>query len=237
MQPLPTISPGVLTVRAFTGFEPFVFYREGELVGFDIDLVRDFAESVGLGLVVLPEATFDGVWLAPGRGEADVAAAGIARFVERLDSRVAWSEPYYSVLRSLLVHTDRATELTGMDAFAGRAIAFVAGSTADLDTRARAPATARLVPVDSQATGMRLLRSGKVDALAMGAPTNRRNQDAHPRFEIIDRHAFSQDEGLRFALSACNPALVAAMNAFIAASRAGGALAEHVARWQLDRAM
>ena len=44
-----------------------------------------------------------------------------------------------------------------IDDFGGSSIAFVAGSTADLDSRARAPASAKLVPVENQKQGMAML--------------------------------------------------------------------------------
>ena len=226
-----TLIPGALTVRVFTGFEPFVFPVDGELVGFDVDVLRGFAARCALDLRFSPTDRFDGIWFAPADGIADIAAAGIARFVERLRPDVAWSEPYFEVSRSILVHEADAGRLRRIDDFEERAIGFVAGSTADLDTRARAPSTARLVPIENQAQGMRLLHERALDGLAMGAPSNRHNLVSHPGLVLVDEHEFSQSEGLRFPMSAANRALLDAVNEFIAEANARGEIGAYHDRW------
>ena len=49
-----TLKPGVLTVSVFTGFEPFAFYQNQQLVGFDIDILQSFAKRHGLAINFLP---------------------------------------------------------------------------------------------------------------------------------------------------------------------------------------
>ena len=88
---LGTVRPGVLTVAAYTGFEPFIFYEDGELVGCDLDVLRAFAETQGLLLEVVPHRHFDNLWLTPLEGQVDLAAAGIARFVAREHPDIAWT--------------------------------------------------------------------------------------------------------------------------------------------------
>ena len=218
-------------MRVFTGFEPFAFYEGDELVGFDIDILRSFADHAGLQLALNATETFDGLWFCPADGECDLATAGIARFTERLRADVEWSEPYFEVLRSILIHRERAQELRDITDFDGHSIAFVRGSSADLDTRARAPAGTRLMPVENQVQGMTLLESGKIDGLAMGAPSNAYNRQMHPEFLLIDVHEFSQSEGLRFPMAASNPALLNAMNDFISKATASGQIATFLERW------
>ena len=218
-------------MSVFTGFEPFAFYRDGELVGFDIDILRSFAAGASLEASFVTYRQFDKLWLCPGRGDSDIAAAGIARFNERLCETVAWSDPYYEVNRSILVHRADAAQLRGIDDFDARTIAFVAGSTAELDTRARAPGNARLVPISDQPEGMSLLRSGEIDGLAMGTPSNSFNQLQHPDFRLVDVHGFVQSERLRFPVSAMNQSLLAALNLFIAQGMINGDIAAYLKRW------
>lgn len=226
-----TLRPNVLTVSVFTGFEPFAFYLGGELVGFDIEILGSFALDQGLETSFIAHRQFNNIWLRPGRNESDLAAAGIAMFEERLSETVAWSDPYYEVQRSILVHEKDVARLRTIEDFEGRSIAFVAGSTADLDTRARAPGDSRLVPIDNQPQGMRLLRSRQVDGLAMGAPSNTYNRLIHPGFALIDVHEFTQPEGLRFAVSAANTSFLDALNAFIGRATEDGRIAAQLARW------
>ena len=75
-----TIAAGVMKVSAFTGFEPFIFFQEDKLVGFDVDILQSFANPVGLSLELVLCLEFDGIWFKPAKGESDFGAAGIARF-------------------------------------------------------------------------------------------------------------------------------------------------------------
>ena len=100
---LATVEPGVLTVCTYTGFAPVSSKNEsGEIVGTDITFVRHFAEENGLA-VKFKEADFAGIWERPGRGECDLAAAGIAPLDSRKSPGVVWSAPYFNVQRTLLI--------------------------------------------------------------------------------------------------------------------------------------
>ncbi len=231
-----TVAPGTLTVRVFTGFSPFAFHRDEAIVGFDIDIVRSFAQAFELRLVLSPTDCFENIWLTPADGSADMAAAGIARFVERQHDDIAWSHPYYSVQRSILVDQRQAHLLRSIADFEDRAIAFVRGSTADLDTRARAPDSTRLITIEDQAAGMALLLTGMIDGLAMGAPSNGFNRQHDPRYTLIDIHEFAQPERLRFPVAASNPSLLQALNAFIATASASGEIARYIDRWDMHNA-
>ena len=232
-----TLTVDVLSVRVLTGFPPFAFYRDGEIVGFDIDILRSFAQSAGLELSLSPTEQFEGIWFSPADGHVDLAAAGIARFEERLRDDLMWSTPYYDVRRSVLIHQDQSAELRTIGDFRERSIAFVRGSTADLDTRARAPAQARLVPIQSQADGMAQLMAGEIDGLAMGAPSNGFHRQFNPQFTLIDVHEFSQPEGLRFPAAASSPLLLDSLNRFIREARAGNEIATYIEKWEMQNAI
>jgi ABC-type amino acid transport substrate-binding protein len=232
-----TITLGVLTARVFTGFEPFAFYQGDELVGFDVDTIRAFATQAKLELTLDPTDTFDGIWYRPAAGECDLALAGIACFVERMRADVSWSDPYFQVLRSILIHREHEQELRHINDFQGRSIAFVRGSCADLDTRQRARADTRLVPVENQRTGMSLLDAKAVDGLAMGAPSNAYDRQFNPDYILVDVHEFTQAEGFRFPVAASNPLLLKAVNAFINTARENGQIDTMMHRWIDDRSV
>jgi ABC-type amino acid transport substrate-binding protein len=229
-----TARTGALSVRVFTGFEPFVFRRDGDLVGCDVDILQGFCDLHSLSLTLSPVPQFEDIWLSPLLADVDLAAAGIARFDVREHPGIAWSAAYFEVERSILVRIGGGTPLKSMADFDGRTIAFVAGSSADLDTRARAPAGARLRPIANQSEGMMLLRSGTIDGLAMGTPSNSFNAHGEADFELIDVHKFSQDEGLRFPLAQGNAGLLTHLNAYIERGRTSGEFDSCFERWTRD---
>ena len=89
-----TIVPNVLTICTYTEFAPFAYEEHGKVVGSDIFLLERFAREMGLGVTIIKKE-FAGLWLTPGNGECDVAAAGIAALEDRdLSDGGVWSQPY-----------------------------------------------------------------------------------------------------------------------------------------------
>lgn len=196
-----TIVPGTLTVCASTAFRP-VLYREGDqLVGSDVRFLRAFAGSQNLELA-FREFPFVDIWLRPGRGDCDLAAAGITDFPSRHSAGVAWSRPYYTVLRTLLIRRDQAATLRTIADFRGRTIGFVTASSADRDVRARAPADAVLRGYADAEVGMADLMAGRIDAFAEGSVTSDDVVARHPQFAVIDAHSLVPAEGLSYPVRA-----------------------------------
>ncbi|NLD87799.1 MAG: transporter substrate-binding domain-containing protein [Clostridiales bacterium] len=82
-------------------FEPFE-YREGsEIVGFDVEMSRRFAENYGCDLKIVDMA-FDSLITALASGKIDFIAAGMSVTEERLQS-VDFSEPYFSASQVIIV--------------------------------------------------------------------------------------------------------------------------------------
>ena len=84
---------GTLTMATEGAYAPMNYYRDGEMVGIEIDLAARFCEARGYGLTVAG-MNFDGVLPAVQSGKADFAAAGITITEERKES-VYFSDPYY----------------------------------------------------------------------------------------------------------------------------------------------
>jgi len=215
---MPTIRPGVLTVATYAAFAPVCSSDEQGVQGRDVDFLRAFAQTQGLALdfrVFL----FDRIWERPGHNEVDLAAAGIAPLPERQTPGVLWSEPYFTVERSLLIRaTDQAKFKTIAD-FAGYTIAATQGSTADIDTLERKPAAAKLVYYDMQERAVVELLSGKIDAFGTGDVCSRYLIDQYPgQLALADVHPMAEPENFAFAVRAAS-GLLDALNAFIRENR------------------
>ena len=65
-----TIHEGCLTVGINPDYKPYSYYENGELVGFDLDLIDEFGRSVGLELTFIT-MDFEELLLALERGEVD----------------------------------------------------------------------------------------------------------------------------------------------------------------------
>ena len=205
-----TIEPQALTVCAYTEFAPFAYERDGAIVGTDLDLLRRFAAQKGLRVSVC-RRPFRDLWHRPGLGECDVAAAGLAALPGRdLTTHGAWSAPYMTVRRSLLIRrADAATLRTPAD-FRGRKIVVTPHSTAEVDASQRfLPWGANIVTtVPSQRAVVEALVRGDVDAFAEGEPSNRYLAERYggsrssPSLLLADIHAMAKVEKLLTRLDA-----------------------------------
>ena len=126
-----TLSSGVMAQRYVVGtnasFPPFEYVEDGEIVGFDIDLVKEIAELQGFE-VEFRDISFDSLIPGLASGSLDIVAAGMTITEERKEV-VAFSDPYYSANQSVLVHQDSEEDLTVL--FGDNDIGVQTGTTGD----------------------------------------------------------------------------------------------------------
>ena len=84
---------GTLRMAADTALVPFVYIKDGEPVGIDVDTVVRFCKEYGYGLEIV-SMDFAGIIPAVVSGKVDFAGGGIAYTKERAES-VLYSEPTY----------------------------------------------------------------------------------------------------------------------------------------------
>lgn len=83
----------VLKVGTTSGYAPFEYYENDELVGFDIDLVNEIAKILDIK-IEYKVMDFDGLINALKAKKIDVIAAGMNKTEQRAKS-VEFSNPYY----------------------------------------------------------------------------------------------------------------------------------------------
>ena len=112
---------GVLRVLTRNSAATYFIWR-GRLMGFEYDLARRFAESLGVRLeMVVPPTRSDLLpWLKDGYG--DLVAAGLTATREREAGGVAFTRPYHYVVETV-VGAASEPELEGPEGLAGRTVA------------------------------------------------------------------------------------------------------------------
>lgn len=92
---------GVLRVLTRNSAATYFIWR-GQLMGFEYDLARRFAERLGVRLeVIVPPSRADLIpWLQQGRG--DVVAAGLTTTEERSSGSISFAEPYNFVVEQIV---------------------------------------------------------------------------------------------------------------------------------------
>ena len=89
---------GTLRMATAAGYAPFEYVRDGEIVGYDIELAAMFCEACGYGLEIV-DMTFDGILPAVQTHKCDFASSGITITPERMES-VLFSDPTFPAERS-----------------------------------------------------------------------------------------------------------------------------------------
>lgn len=86
----------VYKVGLSPGYPPFEFIKNGEIMGFDVDLVKEIAKDLDIKVEFVP-MEFDGLIAAIKAGKIDIIASGMNKTPER-EKNVEFSIPYYQSL-------------------------------------------------------------------------------------------------------------------------------------------
>ena len=92
-----TINPGTAS-----GFPPFEFTQDGELVGFDVDLAEAVIEEAGYEVGEWTDIEFDSLIPSLTDGDIDLIAAAMTINDDR-DETIDFSDPYWESTQAVLV--------------------------------------------------------------------------------------------------------------------------------------
>jgi polar amino acid transport system substrate-binding protein len=206
------VSAGKLTVCSDAPYPPFEFEDDnGTWIGFDIDIMRAFADKYGLGLEVSVQP-FDGIWLKPAAGDCDVVASAMTITDER-SANALFSDPYYNAAQSLMVRNDDAETYTDLESLSGKVIGVQSGTTGADYAKANASG-ATIQEFDDPAALFLALEANQIDAILQDLPVNVDRAKLMGKTTVTA--VFETDEFYGFATSLENTALMDALNALLA---------------------
>jgi polar amino acid transport system substrate-binding protein len=138
---LPLVQPGTLTVCSDIPYPPFEFQEGNEYTGFDMDLIREIAGTMDLE-VAIQDVSFDGLQsgVTLAAGQCDLGASAMTITPER-EQNLAFSDPYYDSLQSLLV--PEGSDIKAVADLAGKSVGVQAGTTGETYTRENVRRTRR----------------------------------------------------------------------------------------------
>ena len=157
---------GPWVVGTEPAFPPFESQDEnGELVGFDIDLMKAIGEQAGVE-VEFESLPFDGLIPALQAGTIEAAISGMTITEERAQT-VDFSRPYFRAGLAIAVGEDD-TETTSLESLEGKTIAVQIGTTgADMAGTIK---DAKVSTFDSAPLALQELSNGNADAVINDAP-------------------------------------------------------------------
>ena len=124
-----------LKIGTDTNFMPFEFKKDGQYVGFDIDLWAAIAKEIGVEYELQP-MDFNGLIPALQTGNIDAAIAGMTIKSER-EKVVDFAYPYYDAGLLILVRADEAG-IKNIDDLEGKVVATKLGTTSEDFTKKNA---------------------------------------------------------------------------------------------------
>lgn len=207
--------------------------RNGEIVGFEVDIVQALATSMGLELqlVVLPFAE-----LIPSleRDQADLAISGLSMTPER-NARVAFAGPYFVSGMSLLARSRALTDVEDPEALnlPERRYAAVAASTSAKFIADWLP-QAKLVTVGDYDAGIQMVIDGQVDALFADHLACAVAVWRHPEAGLSALATPFTVEPLGIAIAPDAPLLLNLVENYLETLDYTGLLARYKAKWLAD---
>jgi polar amino acid transport system substrate-binding protein len=207
--------------------------RAGEIVGFEVDIVRALANAMGLELrfVVTPFAE-----LIPGleRGDFDLAISGLTMTPER-NARVAFAGPYFVSGMSVLARAKAITDVESPKALdlPERRYAAVAASTSARFIAEHLPQAQR-VEVSDYESGVQRVIDGRADALFADHLACAAAVWRHPEAGLSTLATPFTIEPLGIALPPDAPLLLNLVENHLETLDHTGLLASFKARWLAD---
>ena len=228
---------GTLTMAVDTGIAPFVYLKNGKIVGYDVDIAARFCEAYGYRLVI-QNMSFPAIIPSVVSGKSDFSACDIAITPERAES-VLFSEPtYYDGLvlavpgenikdRESGENSGITSSLPSMD---GKTIGTLIGSTAGPVIEASFP-NANISYFDSIPDVLSALRAEKVDASVMDDSLLRFAQMEGEKIIIFDENLKPYENAAVFPKNEKGRKLEAQYSEFIKKLWDDGTMAEIDAKW------
>ena len=222
---------GVFKVATESGYAPFEYVRDGEVVGYDMDLAAQFCESAGYGMEIV-DMNFDAILPAVQTGKCDFAAAGINITPERAEN-VYFSEPVFSggtvavVLKEAAPDAGQtASDEPAWQDYNGKRLGVQTGPLQE-DIAQKYFPDSEIFLFNSYPDAITALLSGKIDAYLGDEPGLKSVHAEQPQIDYI--HDRITQNNYSFAFRKHDPksaALCQELNEFLARSWQDGTMQE-----------
>jgi len=196
----------VITVGTSADFPPFEYIDEetGEIIGFDIDLIKAVLEDQGYDEVEVVDQDFDTLIPSLEAGELDVVAAALTITEERQE-RVDFTDPYYEADQSILVREGEEGDVNSFEDMEGMKVGSQSGTTGEGVVESELVDTGIIDAGDHERydrydRAVSDLRDERIDAVVIDKPVAETFEAAQPVeiafiHETGEEYAFAVQEG------------------------------------------
>lgn len=227
-----TLEEGTLKVGSCLDYKPFEFVKNGEEMGFDVELSEEIASRLGLE-VEWVTANFDTIFTDVAAGKFDMVAAASTITEERL-ATVDFSEPYFNARQGFSVNTDATPDITSTDDLGeGDTVGVQKGTTGkDWAEENLGPQGVEIKTFDAAPDAFTDLEAGNIVGVINDEGSSIAEVEGRIGLEVVE--AIDTDEHYGLAFSKENPDLTSAVNGALAAVIADGTYADIFTEWFPD---
>ncbi|MDF1543372.1 MAG: basic amino acid ABC transporter substrate-binding protein [Anaerosomatales bacterium] len=221
------IQDGKIIAGSDTAYPPFEFIEDGEVKGFDVDLLAAIAEKMGIESE-FKSYNFDALIVGlQGGTEFDLIASAMTITEERAQ-QVDFSDPYIDSNQSLTVRED--SDVATLAELEGAKIGVQSGTTGEEYTRNNLPEGATVVPFENILQAMQALQADEVQGVVNDLPISADIVlDESRELKIVEELITNEQYG--FAFNQDNPGLRDAVNSALAELRADGTYDDIYRKW------
>ncbi len=222
-----------LVVTTNAEFNPFEYVENGKITGFDIDLIRAYANKNDLELDI-QDVDFDGALIAVSTGKSDLAIAGITVSEKRKET-MSFSNSYYSADQVVIVKDGSKYENLNQDeiltqlSLDNAKIGCQRGTTGeyfiegDEDWEFDGIKGAEVKSYDNGALAVTALSNGQIDAVIIDSAPARVLCKSIKNVKIVKDVLLTSEE-YAIAVNKENTSLVESLNKFIFEAKEDGTL-------------
>ena len=158
-----------LIVGTEPSFAPFEFPdgKDGEITGFDMDLIKAMAKKMGYEKVTIKGMGFDALFPAMNAGQIDVAMAGMSITEER-KKQFLFTDPYYELHQAVVLPLGK--EIKDLEELAGKRVGGQIGTTAMVQTIPASKIKMVVKTYDEVGLAFEDLAKGNLDAVMCDDP-------------------------------------------------------------------
>lgn len=143
-------------------FAPFEYKENGQIVGFDVDLINQIGKDLGYKIEIEDQA-FDGLIPTLKAGKIDMIISGMTATEERKKS-VDFSDEYFKSTNVYLKKKGN-NNVTSINNLSGKKVGASLGTIQEIEARKIPGAT--VVPIEDTVKSIMDLEAGKVDVLIL----------------------------------------------------------------------
>lgn len=219
-----TIETGTLTVGSDIPFPPFEQGDPPNYEGFDIDLINEVADRLGLETTIR-DVPFDAI-LQGARGRYDLAIAATT-ITDPRENRVDFSDPYFIAEQSLLVRSDG--DVQSVEDLAGATVGAQDGTTGETFANEETDA-GEVRPFPEIDDAYTALENGQVDAVLNDLPSTQEAAKESENLEVVEVFDTGEEYGILFSEEQ-DDALRLAVNEALVEIKGDGTLDELYRKW------